>query len=165
MLLGLWFGAATASELVVGGQIGLLAWQRAGDHGALLAPRAVGAIRLDGSPLGLTLELEGAVARERNEDVRSTTWPLRAAVTADVVVRRVDAVWTLGVGPGTSVQVSRLRSGDQIWSGVTVRPVLRAQTGLELPLAGSARWRLGSGIGVRPAGIDWDVAFGVVVAP
>lgn len=155
--------AAHAADVVVGGQLGLMAWQRAGDHAALIAPQALASVRAAG-PFGATAEMDVALALERNQDVRLVTWPLRLMTTVDVVVRRRRAAWVTGVGPGLSWQISRLQAGDARYAGVTMSPVLRVRTSIEAPLSGQAHWRVATGLGARRGGVDWDTGVGVVVA-
>lgn len=156
--------ALAGPEVAVGGQLGVLAWQRAGDHTALLAPGVVLAVRPAGA-WGLTGELDGALAMERNADVLLVTVPMRLLATVDLVVRRTGVVWSTGVGPGVSLQLSTLESGGQRFGGASVRPVGRARTSLDGPIYGAVRWRFSAGVGVRPAGADWDVAAGLLVVP
>jgi len=154
------FGAPT---VVVGGHLGIVGWQRSGNHAALLGLQAASRVR--GRVLGGSLELDAALARDRNAGATLTTWPLRAATTLDVVVRRRSAHWVTGLGPGVAVVASRIQTDDRRYGGVAIGPVLRARSGLDGPLTGKLRWQVGTGMAVRRGGVDWDLGVGLLVQP
>jgi len=163
LILAIPAALASPPDLVVGAQGGLLGWQRAGNHAALIGARVSAGLR--GSRLGATLGLDGALARDRNESETSAAWPRRAAATLDVVVRRRDACWVTGVGPGVSGVASRIRSGEERFGGVSAVPLLRVRSGVDAPIAGPVRWMVTTGAGLRAGGVDWDLGVGLSVQP
>lgn len=149
-------------DVLAGGAVSLMGWQRSADYAAMVSFTGLAAVRTS-TRLGATFEGLVAHSREQNSVLTQTSLPVRLSTTLDVTLRRGGVGFSAGLGPGVALLSGTTRDAETSWTGLTVSPALRTLVSVDSTIYRSLAWRLHGGVTVRRGGVDADLGAGLVV--